>query len=42
MRVERLKQPLERFTIDFVPGAESATLQLSWDTTRASVPLRRK
>jgi hypothetical protein len=42
MRVETLPQPVEKFTIALAPDASGATLQLSWDTTRATVPVRRK
>ncbi len=38
MRVERLPQPVEQFTIDLEPGSGNAfTLGLRWESTRASV-----
>ncbi len=42
MRAETLPQPVEKFTIAFEPAATGSVLQLSWDTTRASVPVRAK
>jgi hypothetical protein len=32
--------PVERFTIAIEPAAEGASLQLTWDTTRYTVPIR--
>jgi hypothetical protein len=40
MTIDPVSQPLERFTIEIVPDDEDATLQLTWDRTRFSVPLR--
>ncbi|HEU0298819.1 MAG TPA: DUF2911 domain-containing protein, partial [Longimicrobium sp.] len=38
MRVERIDQPVEQFTIDLEPGSGDAfTLALRWENTRASV-----
>ncbi len=36
MKVGTLPQPAERFTISVDPGATGGTLNLDWDTTRAS------
>jgi hypothetical protein len=38
MTMTTLPQPVERFTISIVPGAQGGTLSLEWDTTRASIP----
>lgn len=40
MAKESLTTPVERFTIAIEPAAEGGTLQLIWDTTRYSVPIR--
>ncbi|MGD8699344.1 MAG: DUF2911 domain-containing protein [Gemmatimonadales bacterium] len=37
---ESLTTPVERFTIAIEPAAEGASLQLIWDTTRYTVPIR--
>jgi hypothetical protein len=37
---EELAEPVERFTIDVESTAEGGTLQLSWDRTQFSVPVR--
>lgn len=42
MRVETLPQPLERFTIAIEPRGAEATLTMSWDRTRVSVPIARQ
>ena len=36
MTVSTLPAVIERFTIAIVPGADGGTLDLDWDTTRAS------
>ena len=38
MTVSALPAPVERFTISVTPGAQGGTLNLDWDTTRASIP----
>ena len=38
MTTSTLPQPVERFTISVVPSGQGGTLQLDWDTTRASIP----
>ncbi|MFI5213013.1 MAG: DUF2911 domain-containing protein [Gemmatimonadales bacterium] len=38
LTVSALSQPVERFTITLVPGAQGGTLNLDWDTIRASIP----
>lgn len=42
MAVEALAEPMERFTIEIEPKGPDATMRLSWDRLRASVPMRRK
>jgi len=42
MNVEKLTQPVEKFTVVLEPQGGDAVLRLSWDTTRASVPVKRK
>ena len=42
LRETSLSSPVERFTIDFVPEAESTLLTLTWGTTRLSVPVTSK
>ncbi len=42
MRVERLEQPVEQFTIAIEPRGKGGVLQLEWERTRAWVPLVRK
>ncbi len=37
---ESLPEPVERFTIEIVPAEEGGMLQLSWDRTRFSVPVK--
>ena len=38
MTTSTLPQPVERFTISVVPSGPGGTLNLDWDTTRASIP----
>jgi hypothetical protein len=38
MKVSTLTQPVERFTIGVAPDKSGGTINLDWDTTRASVP----
>jgi hypothetical protein len=38
MATSTLPQSVERFTITVVPSAQGGTLNLDWDTTRASIP----
>jgi hypothetical protein len=38
MAATTLPQPVERFVISIVPSAQGGTLNLDWDTTRASIP----
>jgi hypothetical protein len=38
MTTSTLPQAVERFTITVVPSAQGGTLNLDWDTTRASIP----
>ena len=38
MKVTTLSQPVERFTISVAPDKSGGTINLDWDTTRASVP----
>lgn len=42
MTRDSLAQPVERFTISIVPTADGGRLQLTWDRTRFSVPLRER
>jgi len=42
MKVETLPVPVEMMTIEIAPAGAGATLVISWDLTRVSVPLRRK
>jgi hypothetical protein len=42
MAVERLPQPVERFTIAIEPRGTGGRLRLDWERTRASVPISRK
>lgn len=37
---EKLEEPVERFTIDIRPTEDGGVLELSWDTSRFSVPLK--
>ena len=39
---ETLTEPVEKMTITIEPRADGAQLQIAWDTTRVSVPIRRK
>ena len=39
MKVERLAQPVEQFTIAIEPRGKGGVLALAWERTRASVPL---
>lgn len=39
MNVSKLPTPLENFTIDFDKSGSGCTLQMDWDTTRASLEL---
>lgn len=39
---ETLLDPVETLTIAVVPRADGAQLQIDWDTTRLTVPIRRK
>jgi len=41
LQVETITAPVDKFTIALEPDAAGATLRLAWDTTRASVPVRR-
>jgi hypothetical protein len=38
MAISTLASPVERFTITITPGAQGGTLNLDWDTIRASIP----
>lgn len=38
MTTSTLPQPVERFTISVAPAGQGGTLNLDWDTTRASIP----
>lgn len=42
MQVSQLPSPLEDFTISYEPNGSSCTLNMEWDTTRASVTLTEK
>jgi hypothetical protein len=42
MRVSKLMSPLEDFTIRYEHSADACTLNLEWDTTRASVTFTEK
>ncbi len=42
MKVERLEQPVEQFTIAIEPRGKGGVLRLEWERTRAWVPLARK
>jgi hypothetical protein len=42
MKVSTLPSPLENFTIDYNKTATGCTLDLDWDTTRASVDIKAK
>jgi hypothetical protein len=42
MKVSTLPSPVENFTISFNKSATGGTLNLEWETTRASVPIVKK
>jgi hypothetical protein len=42
MKVETVAEPVEQLAIAMVPADGSATLTMTWDRTRVSVPVRRK
>jgi Protein of unknown function (DUF2911) len=42
MKVSSLPSPAENFTISFDKGANGGTLNMEWETTRASVPIVEK
>jgi hypothetical protein len=42
MKISTLPAPVENFTISFGKSADGGTLNLDWDTTRASVAIARK
>jgi hypothetical protein len=42
MQVETLAQPVEQMTIAIEPRGQGAVLAVSWDRTRASVPISKK
>ena len=43
MKTSKLPSPVEQFTISFEPkGSNAATLNLDWETTRASVDVKTK
>lgn len=42
MKVSSLPSPLEDFTIDYAKSGGGCTLQIDWDTTRASVEVAAK
>lgn len=42
MKVSKLPSPVENFTIAFDQAGAGCTLQLDWDTTRASVEISQK
>jgi hypothetical protein len=42
MKVSTLPSPVENFTISFDKNASGGTMNLDWDTTRASVPIVKK
>jgi hypothetical protein len=42
MKVSSLPSPVENFTISFDKSASGGTLNLEWETTRASVPIVKK
>jgi hypothetical protein len=42
MKVSSLPSPVENFTISFGKSANGGTLNLEWETTRASVPIVKK
>jgi hypothetical protein len=42
MKVSKLPSPLEDFTISYAKSGNGCTMQLDWDTTRASVDISAK
>jgi hypothetical protein len=42
MKVSTLPSPVENFTISFAKSPNGGTLNLEWETTRASVPIVKK
>ena len=42
MKVSVLPSPVENFTISFDKAANGGTMNLDWETTRASVPIAKK
>ena len=42
MKVSKLPSPLENFTIGYAKSGSACTLQIDWDTTRASVDISAK
>jgi hypothetical protein len=42
MKVDRLAQPVEQFTIGIEPQGPGGVLKLEWETTRASVAIAKK
>jgi len=42
MKVSKLPSPLENFTIDYAKSGSGCTLQIDWETTRASVDISAK
>jgi hypothetical protein len=42
MKVSTLPSPAENFTISFDKTGSGATMNIDWDTTRASVPITAK
>ncbi|MGH7675571.1 MAG: DUF2911 domain-containing protein [Gemmatimonadales bacterium] len=42
MKVDRLAQPIEQFTIGIEPEGAGGVLKLEWETTRASVAIARR
>ncbi len=42
MEVSKLPAPLEDFTISFAQSGGACTMQLDWETTRASIQIREK
>lgn len=42
MKVSTLPSPVENFTISFDKSPNGGTMNLEWETTRASVPIARK
>jgi len=42
MKLSKLSAPQENFTISFDPSGSSCTLNLQWETTRASIQITQK